>query len=148
MPFIDKLNNTYKAVSKESSDIIPLSEKVKIHSFARDISLNLEEKPDVVDVECINQSISNILLTMKTERFFNLQFGTDLYKYLFEPVRNLSALKSSIYNAINAVEKRIVFKISDVTVKPDIDNNAAEVYIKYLIKESNITGEWSSKLYV
>ena len=58
----------------------------------RDIMVGFKKHPvtdDLVvskDAAAIKQAIVNILLTNRGERLFNSRFGSDIRKYLFEPL--------------------------------------------------------------
>lgn len=86
--------------------------------------------------EAIKTSIKNILLTDKTERFFNPTFGSDIKALLFENIDPASeiTLKNFIITAIENYEPRA--NLLDVIVSPLIDENAYYVSITFSVINS------------
>jgi phage baseplate assembly protein W len=147
MPYIDDPTSDYREFNRESMIMNHSGYQVKEHSFCEDIGLDTVKKATVTDIDCINQAISNILLTMPGERFFNLHFGTNIYKYLFENFDTVSDISFEIYSAIKKYEQRIDLGRDDIDVSIDQEEQYIEVTVNYLVKETNIIGEWSDKLY-
>lgn len=81
------------------------------------------------DINSIYQSITNILNTPVTERFFNPEFGSELDDLLFEPIDRITEAKiyRFIVDAIDRWEPRVVLDYGKSTVKADEDQH------KYII---------------
>ena len=86
-----------------------------------------------IGVARVTQSLFVLLSTPKGSRFFNPDFGTDLYKYLFENNSNIvcDLIKDCVTREIKMWEKRIDF---NVKVTNNIEDNKFEVSIKYNLK--------------
>ena len=103
----------------------------------RDISLSFEPHPvtkDLVvlkDTACIRKSVSNIVQTIRGERFFDSLFGSNVRKSLFDFVdfATASVIEREIKESILNFEPRV----SNLRVKVDAQpyDNAFEVYISY-----------------
>ena len=102
--------------------------------FNFNLSLNYETGIDkVYDIDTINQSIKNILLTKKGEVPFNPLFGSEVFQLLFEKIDNFTIykIKKEIIVALENFEPRI--KIKDIFIEGIPDNQEYNVRIEYLI---------------
>lgn len=97
----------------------------------------------VKGVEKINQSIDMILSTKKGSRVLYPDFGSDLYKILFDPNDREAADLINVYvvRALEKWEPRI--EIQNVDVVTPLDDNSLgpndiDVKIRYRIKKTNI----------
>lgn len=105
----------------------------------RDINITFGKHPVtddllvVKDFNAIKNSISNLLFTVKGERFFNPNIGSQIYDLLFEPMDFITSesLKSEISYTIRAFEPRVNLK--NVLVNEDYDNNAYDIEIEYSV---------------
>lgn len=81
--------------------------------------------------DAVKQSILNILLTNRGERFFNYNFGSDIKKILFENMtpQTSSMLVEFIKSSIENFEPRA--NLLDVKVNPYYDDNAYTVTIVF-----------------
>lgn len=86
-----------------------------------------------IGIARVTQSLFVILSTPKGSRFFNPEFGTDLYKYLFEQNSNIvcDMLKDTVEKDVKQWERRIDFSVK---VTNDITNHKFNIYIKYKLK--------------
>ena len=116
----------------------------------RDISLSFEPHPvtkDLVilrDTACIRKSVSNIVQTIRGERFFDSLFGSNVRRSLFDFVdfATASVIEREITEAILNFEPRI----SDLRVRVDAspDDNQFEVNVSFsLIGESAPTQDYT-----
>lgn len=105
-----------------------------------DIDLSFKRNPitnDVMmkkNVNAINQSLRNLLLTNKFERQFSPAFGGDIYNSLFEPQDEFTRrdLEDRITRSITNYEKRV--KIVNVSVDyPELYPNAAKIQVVYVL---------------
>ncbi len=109
-----------------------------------DLDLDFVMNPTTGDVniksgtEAIKRSVRNLVFTNYYERKFQSQIGSDVSALLFENATPLTAvyLKDAISAVINNFETRV--QLQDVTVKEDIDNNAYNVTLSYIILNRNL----------
>lgn len=107
----------------------------RISRSFKDISLSFEPHPITKDLpilkneRAIIRSIRNIVETIPSEKFFNSNFGSNVRSSLFEIVdyATVSIIQEQISVAINLYEPRV--ENVDVSVNPDLDNNAMEVTV-------------------
>lgn len=100
-----------------------------------DLDINVEKSPGNKDLvtyaneESVKNSIRNIVLTNKSERFFNTQFGCDVKSMMFENVgpSTEAAIQNFIVTAIENYEPRA--QLIDVTVSANPDENSYAVTI-------------------
>ena len=105
----------------------------------KDISATFQINPinqDLIALQnqnAIARSIRNLILTNPGERPFNPILGSNVSKLLFEQNDKLTSsfIKDEITTTIKNFEPRV--KLSDVNVKPNVDNNSFDVTIQYYI---------------
>lgn len=139
MPFLDELTPQNKHL---------ISKHPYKSTIIEDVSLYVETKGTESNENVIKQSLTNILLTMKGERLFNLSFGADLYSYIFENNINVSGLKSEIKNAISNYETRITIDTSNININANVDEHYLDIEIKYVITDSSEWQTWYDRLYL
>jgi phage baseplate assembly protein W len=118
--------------------------------YRRDLafSLELDDNGDiktVIDVDAINQSIKNILLTYKGSVPFEDNKGSYLYRKLFDttiPTQFLeSEIKSLIEKELNAQEPLII--ITEVIIDLSrINNNILMINIEYDLSDGITSGSF------
>ncbi len=109
----------------------------------RDINISFKKHPvtdDLVvskDASAIKQAIVNLLLTNKGERLFNPDYGSDIRRYLFEPLDYGTAvsIKNNITYTISKFEPRI--GILELICDPNLDSNGFDVEMTYEIRGSD-----------
>jgi len=81
--------------------------------------------------EAVKNSIRNLLLTNRGERFFNPDLGSDIRSLLFENMSTVTSnnLKVLVTNTIENYEPRA--ELLDVSVVPDFENNAYAITIVF-----------------
>ena len=86
-----------------------------------DTSLNKNDITLRVNEEAVKNSIRNLLLTNRGDRFFNPTLGGDVRAMLFENISSITSnnLKDLIETAIENYEPRA--QLLDVSVVPDFD---------------------------
>lgn len=91
----------------------------------------------------IKQAIKIILLTQKGERLGNPNFGTDLGRFMFEPIDQflLSDVEKEVRRSISKYEKRI--QELDVLVEEGEAFGRLVITIAYISKEQH-REEWMS----
>ena len=90
----------------------------------KDISLSFEPHPVTKDLPVlIIRSVRNLVETIKTERFFQSNLGSDVRDSLFEIMDYATAtiLREQIFEVIINYEPRV--ENIDVEVEPNIDDN-------------------------
>ena len=105
----------------------------------KDINITFKKHPvtnDIVvskDASAIKQAIVNVLLTNKGERLMNPRYGSDIRRFLFEPLDyGTSALvKQNIVTTIGRFEPRI--SVQEIISRPDFENNGFEITMTYSI---------------
>ena len=106
----------------------------------KDINITFKKHPvtnDVVvskDASAIKQAIVNLLLTNKGERLMNPTYGSDIRKYLFEPLDYGTSylIKGNIESTISKFEPRI--SVLRISCKPNYDDNGFDVEMTYRIQ--------------
>ena len=105
----------------------------------KDINITFKKHPvtnDLVvsrDASAIKQAIVNLLLTNKGERAFNPGYGSNIRRFLFEPLDFGTAgqIQGNIINTVNKFEPRI--SIVTLDVLPNYDTNGFDVEMVYKI---------------
>ena len=106
----------------------------------KDLNITFKKHPvtnDVVvskDASAIKQAIVNLLLTNKGERLMNPTYGSDIRKYLFEPLDYGTSylIKGNIQSTIDEFEPRI--SVLRISCKPNYDDNGFDVEMTYRIQ--------------
>lgn len=106
----------------------------------KDIDMDFLPNPITGDIlkktneEAIAASISNLLQTSNYERLFNPSLGSNLKRYLFEPIDDITTnnIREEIVKTITNFEPRV--DLLDVQVEPFPDENMYNVSIKFFIK--------------
>ena len=116
----------------------------------KDISLSFDPHPVTKDLpilkneRAIARSVRNIVETIPTEKFFNPDFGSDVYKSLFDFVDfgTANIIQDQIKTAINNFEPRV--ENVRVEVDPSVDENEFEILIVYdIVGQELPTQEYS-----
>ena len=110
----------------------------------REINIGFKKHPvtdDLVlskDASAIKQAIVNILLTNRGERLFNSNFGSDIRRYLFEPLDYATAaqINGSILDTLSRFEPRI--SVLSVESIPNFDDNGFDVEMTYEVRGSDV----------
>jgi len=119
----------------------------RISRSFKDISLSFDPHPVTKDVpalineRAIMRSIRNLVQTIPTERFFNLEIGSDIRRSLFEFVDfgTASIIKDQILNTISNFEPRV--NNVQVEVNPNPDRNEFEVTVVFNIIGQDIAAQ-------
>tara|TARA_Y100001972_G_scaffold2180_1_gene2515 strand:+ start:42 stop:443 length:402 start_codon:yes stop_codon:yes gene_type:complete len=124
----------YKRVSKAFKDI---SLSFIPHPVTNDLPILKNER-------AISRSVRNIVETIPTEKFFNPNFGSDVYQSLFDFVDfgTANEIKEQIKTSVNNFEPRVNNVRVDVDPQPDL--NQFEVIVIYdIIGQEFPTQEYS-----
>lgn len=89
-------------------------------------------KSDLIyDLDLYRENIKNILKTNTKERLWNIDFGSNLYSYLFNiqgaSISLLTTFKTRLYDLIQKYEPNV--NIQNVIVIPDFDKNTINIKI-------------------
>ena len=124
----------YKRVSRTFKDI---SLSFAPHPVTKDLPILKNER-------AIARSVRNIVETIPTEKFFNPDFGSDVYKSLFDFVDSGTAgiIEDQIKNSVENYELRV--NNVRVEVDPFPDLNEFEVTVIYdIVGQEFPTQEYS-----
>lgn len=91
-------------------------------------------KSDLIyDLDLYRENIKNILKTNTKERLWNIDFGSNLYSYLFNiqgaSISLLTTFKTRLYDLIQKYEPNV--NIQNVIVIPDFDKNTINIKILF-----------------
>lgn len=111
----------------------------KQEEFYSDFTNNFDLNPitgllaKVSNEESIKQSLKNIILTNRTERYYNSYIGTRLRNLLFDPmdIVTINAIREEIKETIGNNEPRV--KIENIDIKENQDLNYYEVNLYFSI---------------
>ena len=114
-----------------------MAEIKRISRAFKDISLSFQPHPVTGDLpvlkneRAIQRSVRNIVQTMPGEKFFNLDFCSDVRGQLFELVDFAVAdvIRDQIINSVTNFEPRV--ENVDAIVEPRPDQNELEVTVTY-----------------
>ncbi len=114
-----------------------MSENTRISRTFKDISLSFIPHPVTGDLpvvrneRAISRSVRNIIQTIPGEKFFNLNFGSDVRGEMFELVDFgvADVIRDQIVSSINNYEPRV--NNVDAEVIPRPDGNDLEVTVTY-----------------
>lgn len=108
----------------------------------KDLDLDFAAHPVTKDVTkknneyAIAASIRNLLLTSHYERPFKPDLGSNLKKFLFEPIDNIttSLIQDSIFQTIINYEPRV--EVSEVVAIPNFDDNGYDIKVVFFVKNT------------
>jgi phage baseplate assembly protein W len=108
----------------------------------KDIDLDFAAHPVTKDIlkktneYAIAAAIRNLLLTSHYERPFKPDLGSNLKKFLFEPIDNIttSLIQDSIFETIQNYEPRV--EISEVVAIPNFDEDGYDVKVVFFIRNT------------
>lgn len=91
--------------------------------------------------QAIKVNLINYLLTDTGERYFNVFFGLNLRRQLFDNITDekLQFLSDQIAQGIRANFPRLI--VNEIRLESNPDSNSILVILKYSISETNITDE-------
>ena len=105
----------------------------------KDLSMSFKSNPltdDLIGLKnesAISRSIKNLVFTQKGEKFFDPDFGSEIFASLFENIDEVTAItiQDDIEYMIKMHEPRV--KLINVESIPNYDNNQFDVVIVYQI---------------
>lgn len=124
---LDKL--AYKDISivAEEKNSLLQDQSIKLKNF---------KLKNLVDVDAVKNSVHNIFTWIKGERILDPEFGTDLRKYLYEPIteKNAEQIIAEIKTAILKFDPRVeVDDVSNIGTISNNENNEIPIQITYHI---------------
>ena len=123
---------------------------VRVSRSFKDISLSFSPHPVTKDLpilkneRAISRSVRNIVETIPTEKFFNPDFGSDVFKSLFDfvDVGTANIIQDQIKSSVNNFEPRVNNVRVEVDPQPDL--NQFEILIIYdIVGQEFPTQEYS-----
>ena len=110
---------------------------IRVSRAFKDISLSFSPHPVTKDLpilkneNAIRRSVRNIVETIPTEKFFNPDFGSDVYKSLFDFVDfgTANVIHGQVKTSINNFEPRVDNVRVEVDPQPDL--NQFEITVIY-----------------
>jgi len=123
---------------------------VRVSRAFKDISLSFSPHPVTKDLpilkneNAIRRSVRNIVETIPTEKFFNPDFGSDVYKSLFDFVDfgTANVIQGQVKTSINNFEPRVDNVRVEVDPQPDL--NQFEITVIYdIVGQEFPTQEYS-----
>ena len=107
-----------------------------------DFNINFTAHPVTGDVtkkqneNAIGQSIMNLLKTSHYERPFKPDLGSNLKKFLFEPIDNVttSLIQDSIFQTLTNYEPRVV--IQSVVAVPNYEEDRYDVTVTFFVRNT------------
>jgi phage baseplate assembly protein W len=127
---------------------------VAIGSAGRDLDFtaNISSRGDftkIYDIDVIVNSWNNILTTPKGSADHDPTYGSDLYKYVFEPADSstISGIKTEIQESLMTFDTRA--SISSVNVKflRNLKGFVVDLVVQYAGNKSSLTINMSKELY-
>lgn len=87
----------------------------------------------IEDLNVILNSWNNILLTPRGTYLHDPEFGSDLYKYVFEPADDttVEAIKSEVVDRITLYDDRATIEDAVVTIQNNGKRVNVELYVNY-----------------
>ena len=115
------------------------AQRPKDQNLYSDFLVNLNAHPDTNQLvvnrneEAIIRSVKNLLFTNKYERLFQPRIGSNIHKYLFEPIspQTQTGIRDQVRETIENFEPRA--KILDIVVSPYMDENAYVITIVFYV---------------
>src|SRR4030065_791662 len=100
------------------------------YKFDKDASGNIKI---VTENDSISQSIRTILSTRPGERIMLPEFGSSLYRFIFEPMDEFTtqSMQYEVDAAVRQWEDRVY--VSNVSVEPNYDENYYIISVQYII---------------
>jgi len=100
-----------------------------------------------VDLAAIGNSLSNLFSTMPGQRFLFPEYGTNLTRYLFDPItdKTAKAIGNSILTSITQWEPRVSVLNINITALPD--DNAYNIDLLLEIPVLNLQSAQTSFLF-
>lgn len=128
------------------------SDSSKSYTYA-DISMtssNLKVSK-LTDLKAIKNSLHNIFSWIPGQRILDPLFGSDLYRFLYEGITDLTKdkVQASIQSSVSKYEPRV--KITDIsysdTSTDDIDNNQVNLVVTYEVPTLNAVSQKETLIY-
>ena len=91
--------------------------------------------------DAIKANLINYFLTNKRERYFNLNFGSNITSLLFDNITpdKIDQIKATVEEEISLYFPRVL--ISELNIYTNIDSQTISVYLQYSVVDSNIEDE-------
>lgn len=101
-----------------------------------DISLDMKNSGDIkddIDLDAIENSLTNIVKTFQGTRRMLPTFALGIYNYLFEPIDEITAYEigERMLEAINDWDDRVI--VDDLLVEPKHDQNMYNIELTFRV---------------
>lgn len=118
------------------------TQSFKKQVYYSDFFTDLSPHPETLDLVrnvnelAIKRALKNLFNTDPGERWFNPSLGSNIRKYLFEPIDPVTTqkIKLAVAETIEKHERRI--KLLNLEVTPDEARNGYTVSLQYLIQNT------------
>jgi phage baseplate assembly protein W len=145
--FVDRPSNIVSTDVTDLTQSLEFQNRIYTPNWVVDLSLD-KTKYEISDRDVIRQAIITILMTMPGERLFNIHYGINLARYVFEQFPNAAEIKSDISTAINKYEPRVIFGPNDMNVRINQEESWVEVDLRYIIKADSSEQRLTEKIYM
>ncbi len=105
--------------------------------FYKDINVySPTTRPEIIDVEAIQQSVRNLIFTRPGERLFNIEYGVEIEGLLFELMDDTTHLQlfNELNEKIRTYEPRVTLDTAKSEVVTDVDNNSLSIKLVFEIE--------------
>jgi phage baseplate assembly protein W len=88
-----------------------------------------------IDKDAVRSNLSNLITTMKGERLYKPDFGTNVMRFLFEPMDDVTygEIREEIIGAVTKYLKEI--EVQNVEINTDEQRNFVGLRISYTITD-------------
>lgn len=98
----------------------------------------------IVDMQCIMASLHNLFSTKPGEKALNPAYGSNLQKYLFEPMT--PAIFASVADEIQSAISRFEPRVSIIDLQVDGNYEQSTLYITLLFSVDGLSGRKTANL--
>lgn len=116
--------------------------------FALDIAKKVISDVDALDLQAINQSIENILMTDPNERVFSANYGSFLSGIVFNRLDSNSAEKllDAIINLVIQYENRITVISNLCSMQISQSQHSITLKLVYYLNSDQTPGQFTKKI--
>jgi phage baseplate assembly protein W len=110
----------------------------------KDIDIQFRKKNDgdvrdMVGVDAINNSLTNIFSTMQGTRRMLPTFAANMQSFLFEQIDDMTAISIGNYLLNEFIDWEPRIKITNLNVKPKEDDNMYVITLTYIIINDGVS---------
>tara|TARA_R100000664_G_scaffold20533_2_gene29749 strand:- start:10859 stop:11353 length:495 start_codon:yes stop_codon:yes gene_type:complete len=137
---VDKAKNTALSEGYVFKDLLfPIENRVS-YSDQLEKHHEIHDVQGLYDLQCIQNSIANCLITSPGEKILNPTFGINLRQFLFSPIDDFQSTKirDIITSRLPKMEPRI--QLQNVQIIPYVDQQQYEIVIDYDVESLDMYG--------